>query len=64
MFTALSLPLPTKLIYIILAQGQFYIGAIIAVASSLYLQDILPGWLALLITLILTLLGSGLWADL
>jgi ABC-type uncharacterized transport system permease subunit len=62
MFTALSFAFTYKAnLYNIGAQGQFYIGAVIAVASSLYLQDILPGWLTLIITLLLTIAGSGLW---
>jgi len=62
MFTALAFAFTYKAnLYNIGAQGQFYIGAVIAVASSLFLQNIMPGWLALIITLILTLAGSGIW---
>lgn len=62
MFTALSFAFTYKAnLYNIGAQGQFYIGAVIAVASSLYFQNILPGWLALSITLLLTIIGSGIW---
>ncbi len=43
------------------AQGQFYVGALIAVSSSLFLQDKLPGVIALVVVFLLTLLGGGLW---
>ena len=43
------------------AQGQFYIGAVIAVASSLLLQGRVPGVLALIIVFILTVIGGGIW---
>lgn len=45
------------------AQGQFYVGALIAVASSLLFMDKLPGFLALPIVFLLTLLGGGLWGG-
>jgi ABC-type uncharacterized transport system permease subunit len=62
MFTALSFAFTYKAnLYNIGAQGQFYIGAVIAAASSLYLQNILPGLPALSVTLLLTIVGSGLW---
>jgi simple sugar transport system permease protein len=43
------------------AQGQFYIGAVIAVAGSLLLQGRVPGGLALIIVFILTVIGGGIW---
>ncbi|WP_227762240.1 ABC transporter permease [Zhaonella formicivorans] len=62
MFTALAFAFTYKAnLYNIGAQGQFYIGAVIAAAASLFLQNILPGWLALIITLFLVIAGSGLW---
>ncbi|HBV88636.1 MAG TPA: ABC transporter permease [Desulfosporosinus sp.] len=62
MFTALAFAFTYKAnLYNIGAQGQFYIGAVIAAAGSLLLQNILPGWLVLIITLLLTIVGGGLW---
>ncbi|KUO49558.1 MAG: ABC transporter permease [Desulfitibacter sp. BRH_c19] len=62
MFTALAFAFTYKAnLYNIGAQGQFYIGAVIAVAASLFFQNILPSWLVLIITLLLTIVGGGLW---
>ena len=62
MFTALAFAFTYKAnLCNIGAQGQFYIGAVIAAACSLLLQNILPGWLVLIITLLLTIVGGGLW---
>ncbi len=64
MFTALAFAFTYKAnLYNIGAQGQFYIGAVIAVASSLFLQNLLPGWLVLIITLLLTIVGGGIWGS-
>jgi len=43
------------------AQGQFYIGALVAVSLSLFLGEMIPGWLALIIVFAVTFLGGGLW---
>lgn len=43
------------------AQGQFYIGAIMAVACALKL-DLLPSYLILVICFIMSLIGGSLWA--
>lgn len=65
MFTALAFAFTYKAnLYNIGAQGQFYIGAVIAVAGSLFLVDILPSWLVLIVTLLLTIIGGGLWGSL
>ncbi|WP_206812975.1 ABC transporter permease [Paradesulfitobacterium ferrireducens] len=62
MFTALAFAFTYKAnLYNIGAQGQFYIGAVIAAAGSLFFQNILPSGLALIITLLLTIVGGGLW---
>lgn len=62
MFTALAFAFTYKAnLYNIGAQGQFYIGAVMAAASSLFLQNILPGGLVLMLTLLLTIAGGGLW---
>lgn len=63
-FTALSFAFPYKAnLYNIGAQGQFYIGAVVAAAFSLLLQDKLPGLLVLLIVLVLALMFSGIWGS-
>lgn len=62
MFTALAFAFTYKAnLYNIGAQGQFYIGAVIAAAGSLLLPNLLPGWLVLVVTLLLTIVGGGLW---
>lgn len=63
-FTALSFAFTYQAnLYNIGAQGQFYIGAVVAAAFSLLLQDVLPGLLVLLIVLVLTVLFSGIWGS-
>jgi simple sugar transport system permease protein len=42
-------------------QGQFYIGAVIAVSVSLFIGSTLPSFLALIIVLLLTVLSGGVW---
>lgn len=42
------------------AQGQFYMGAIVAISSTLFLQDILPTPLLLIVVCVLTAIGGGL----
>jgi simple sugar transport system permease protein len=65
MFTALAFAFTFQAnLFNIGAQGQFYIGAITAVAVSLLLQDRLPGLLALAIAAVLTILFGGLWGGL
>jgi len=62
MFTALAFGFTFKAnLFNIGAQGQFYIGAVTAVAASLFLQGKLPGILVLLIAFLLTGLFGGLW---
>ncbi|AET70815.1 ABC-type uncharacterized transport system, permease component [Desulfosporosinus orientis DSM 765] len=62
MFTALAFAFTFKAnLFNIGAQGQFYIGAVIAAASSLFFQNLLPGWLVLIVTFLLTIAGSGIW---
>lgn len=64
-FTALAFAFAYKAnLYNIGAQGQFYIGAVVAVASSLFLEGKVPGFLALIIVLILTIIGGGIWGSL
>ena len=61
-FTGLAFAFTYKAnLYNIGAQGQFYIGAVIAVASSLFLDGKVPGFIALIIVFILTVIGGGLW---
>ncbi len=48
-------------LYNIGAQGQFYIGAIVATAMSLFLGARLPGPLSLLIVFVATIAAGGLW---
>lgn len=65
MFTALAFGFAYQAnLFNIGAQGQFYIGSVTAVASSLLLQDKLPGPLALFIAALLTILFGGLWGGL
>jgi simple sugar transport system permease protein len=64
MLTALAFALPFQAsLFNIGAQGQFYIGAITAVGTSLLLQGRLPGLLVLLIAAALTILFGGLWGG-
>lgn len=42
------------------AQGQFYMGAIVAISSSLFLQGILPTPILLVVVCVLTAIGGGL----
>ena len=46
------------------AQGQFYMGAIIAVASSLFLQDIVPGIIGIFVVFILSILVGAIYGAL
>lgn len=63
-FTALAFAFTFKAnLFNIGAQGQFYIGALIAVASSLFLQGRMPGGIALVIVLVLTVIGGGIWGS-
>ncbi|MEN6408853.1 MAG: ABC transporter permease [Anaerolineaceae bacterium] len=65
MFTALAFGFTFKAnLFNIGAQGQFYIGAVTAVAASLFLEGKVPGFLALIIVFILTVLTGGLWGAL
>jgi ABC-type uncharacterized transport system permease subunit len=64
MFTALAFGFTYKAnLFNIGAQGQFYIGAVTAVGFSLFLQDKLPGGLALVVVALLTTLAGGLWGG-
>lgn len=65
MFTALAFGFTFKAnLFNIGAQGQFYIGAVTAVATSLFLEGKIPGFLVLIIAFILTVLAGGLWGAL
>jgi len=65
MFTALAFGFTYKAnLFNIGAQGQFYIGAVVAVAFSLMFQNSMPGILALIIIVLLTILAGGLWGGL
>lgn len=65
MFTALAFGFTYKAnLFNIGAQGQFYIGSVVAVASSLLLQGVIPGPLALIVVAGLTILIGGLWGAL
>ncbi len=65
MFTALAFAFTYQAnLFNIGAQGQFYIGALTAVACSLFLQGKLPGLLALAITAALSIVLGGLWGGL
>jgi simple sugar transport system permease protein len=46
------------------AQGQFYIGAVIAAALSLSLGNSLPSFVSLTVILLATLVAGGLWGAL
>jgi ABC-type uncharacterized transport system permease subunit len=62
MFTALAFGFTFKAnLFNIGAQGQFYIGAVTAVAFSLLFEGRMPGWLALILIAALTILFGGLW---
>lgn len=62
MFTALAFGFTFKAnLFNIGAQGQFYIGAVTAVAASLFLEGKVPGPLALAIVAVLVILFGGLW---
>lgn len=64
-FSGLAFALPFKAkLFNIGAQGQFYIGAVTAVAVSLWLGPLMPGPLVLLVALALTLVLSAVWAGL
>jgi ABC-type uncharacterized transport system permease subunit len=64
MFTALAFGFTYKAnLFNIGAQGQFYIGAVVAVAFSLMFQNSMPGILALIIIVLLTILAGGLWGG-
>lgn len=61
-FTALAFAFTFKAkLFNIGAQGQFYIGSIVAVAVSLGLQGRMPGPLILLIVLVCTVVCGGVW---
>ncbi|MEG1447923.1 MAG: ABC transporter permease [Oscillospiraceae bacterium] len=63
-FTALAFAFTYKAnLYNIGAQGQFYIGAVISAAASLFLEGKVPGFAALIIVLILTVVGGGIWGS-
>lgn len=63
-FAALAFAFTFKAnLYNIGAQGQFYIGALIATASSLLLQGKIPGPLALIFVFVLTTIGGGIWGS-
>lgn len=63
-FTALAFSFTYKAnLFNIGAQGQFYIGAIIAVSSSLLLQGRIPSSLLLFVVFILTIIGGGIWGS-
>lgn len=65
MFTALAFALAFQAnLFNIGAQGQFYIGSIVAVSASLLLQDKLPGGLVLIIVAAATILAGGVWGGL
>jgi simple sugar transport system permease protein len=64
-FTALAFAFTFKAsLFNIGAQGQFYIGAVISVAMSLFLGDSIPRGLALIIIFVLTVVGGALWGGL
>lgn len=61
-FTALAFAVTFKAnLFNIGAQGQFYIGAVIAVASSLFFENFMPPVIGLILIFLLTLLGGGLY---
>lgn len=61
-FTALAFAFTYKAnLFNIGAQGQFYIGAVLAVALSLALQKRVPVWAALPVVMIAAAFGGGLW---
>lgn len=63
-FSALAFAFTFKAnLYNIGVQGQFYIGALIATASSLLLQGRMPGVPALVIVFVLTIIGGGIWGS-
>lgn len=43
------------------AEGQFYMGAVVATYVGMYMTA-LPGWLALIVALVLGFLAGGVWA--
>jgi simple sugar transport system permease protein len=45
------------------AQGQFYIGSVVAVAASLFLEGRIPSGIALIIVFILTVVAGALWGS-
>lgn len=59
-FTALSFAFTYKAnLFNIGAQGQFYIGSIVAISSSLFLQDKLPNIILLILICLLTAIAGG-----
>lgn len=65
MFTALAFGFAFKAnLFNIGAQGQFYIGAVVAVGFSLFLEGKIPGVLAQVIIFGLTIFFGGLWGGL
>lgn len=64
MFTALAFGFTFKAnLFNIGAQGQFYIGSVTAVAFSLLLEGKMPGALALVIIMAVTIIAGGLWGG-
>lgn len=64
MFTALAFAFAYKAnLFNIGAQGQFYIGALIAASSSLFFQNKIPGVLGIIIVFIFTVIGGGIWGS-
>lgn len=63
-FTALAFAFTFKAnLFNIGAQGQFYIGSLIAVSSSLFLGGKIPGGILLVIVFILTIVGGAIWGS-
>lgn len=63
-FTALAFAFTYKAnLFNIGAQGQFYIGSVVAVATSLALEGRLPGGLVLLVVFVLTVAAGALWGS-
>ena len=43
------------------AEGQIYLGALFATWAALYLPEVLPGWLHIIICSLAGMIGGGLW---
>ena len=64
-FTGLAFAFTYKAnLYNIGAQGQFYMGAIAAIASSLFFQDILPGVLGILLVFFISIFVGAVYGGL